>query len=479
MSAPVTSPTSPVPSLLIAVTGRPGARKTSLLAELAAVQLARGQRVEGVLSLAGARPSPACGAREYWLRFIGSAQELSWAVRDKSVDPPYVFEPDTERKLQEWAKRLQELPPPSLLLLDEFGKFELAGRGLMPVWPALLAAKPQIVIITAREELVENIERLLGRRFDLRVPAGAPNALARLLRATEDYGEWTRIGLLGGAAGGIEMSLGSLLHATKVPARGLVLSSLQGAMMTFAGFGLAQAGRVIWVPFISAGLKALSPAGSRVRPMVAICMQGLLYGGAVQLLGWNFVAVGIGGALIGAWSALQGLLFQYLMLGDDLLRAYDAMVLWVARHAGWQAPSLPWVAGAWAGLCALVASGTALAAWRLKAPPAALRRIIERENAAGAGNPAGNGPRDRLREFARWQFWLPLLAVSAVMLAVGRSWESVAWLTLRFIAVGFLLMTLISLLRPARWAERLRRLGWWGPALALGRALESRALEKK
>lgn len=469
--------TAPAPGLLIAVTGGPGASKTSLLAQLTATQLARGQRVEGVLALAGRRGAPGKGAEEYWLRLIGTEQELSWAVRDESRIPPYYFEPETEKKLHAWANRLAALPPAPLLILDEFGKLELAGRGLLPVWKKLAAMRPQIVVIAVREDLAGPIESLLGRRFDLRLSAGAPDTLPRLLRATEDFGEWTRLGLIGGAAGGIEMSVGSLLHAGRIPARGLMMSSLQGAMMTFAGFGLAQPGRVIWVPFISAGLKALSPAGSRVRPMIAICMQGLLYGGAVQALGWNAVGVALGGALIGAWSALQGFLLQYLLMGGDLVRAYDAVVLWLADKWSLAAPSLPWLVAMWTIFCAAIAAGVSATAWKLRAPPAALRKIIERER---AGVPAGRARSGgRWREFGHWQFWLPLLLVSGILLATGRSWESVAWLAVRFVAVGFMLMTLISLLRPARWTEHLRRLGWWGPALALGGAFSRRETPKE
>lgn len=469
---PNPAPTLPPPSLLIAVTGGPGTSKTRLMAELAAAQLARGQRVEGVLSIAGNRASPHQGASEYWLRIIGSDLELPWAMRDEALNPPYFFEPGTAKKVQAWAERLRNLPPPPLLLLDEFGKFELRGLGLMPVWPLLVAAAPQVVVVTVRDDLVETMEELLGRKFDIRIPAQSPDALARLQRACEDFGEWTRIGLVGGASGGLEMSVGSMLHGAKIPARGLMMCSLQGAMMTFAGFGLAQPGRVIWVPFISAGLKALSPAGSRVRPMIAICVQGLLYGGTVQVLGWNALAVALGGALIGAWSALQGILLQYLLMGEELIRAYDSTVLWLADRWGVAAPSLPVLMGAWAGFCALFAGSIAATAWKLRAPPTALRKIIERETSGNvAGAPRTGG---RWREFAHWQFWLPLLVVSGILLAVGRPWESVAWLALRFVAVGFLLMTLVSLLRPARWAEFLRKRGWWGPALAMSDAFSRR-----
>src|SRR5262245_21142912 len=113
----------PGPNLMIAVVGGPGASKTSLLAELASVQLARGHRVEGVLALAGPRREAGRGAEEYWLRLIGSDQELSWAIRDEKLTPPYYFELETEKKVHARATRLQTQPPPPLLILDEFGKF--------------------------------------------------------------------------------------------------------------------------------------------------------------------------------------------------------------------------------------------------------------------------------------------------------------------------------------------------------------------
>ncbi len=470
MSA-ATHPASPAPpSLLIAVTGGIGSNKTHLLSELAAGQLARGQRVEGVLALAVGRRSPHEGASEYWLRLLGSGQELSWAVRDETLDPPYFFEPETEKKLHTWAERLGTLPPAQLLILDEFGKFEARGKGLMPLWPVLAASAPHVVVIAVRDGLVGEIEQVLGRKFDLCIPAAAPDALLQLCRACEDFGEWTRIGLFGGAAGGLEITMGAALHAGQIPLRGLVMSSLQAAMMVFAGTGLSQPGRVIWVPFISGGLKALSPAGTRVRPMLAIVMQGLLFGGTVQALGWNVFALGLGGALVGAWAAAQGFLLQYLLLGQDMARAYDTAVLWLADHWQISAPGLPWLVGAWTLLHALVAAGSAVAAWKLNEPPVALRQAIERENIPLQRAPAGSGWQ-RLKDFGHWQFWLPFLMVATILLGSGQPWEAVMWLALRFIAVGCLLVALLSLLRPARWAEQLRRRGWWGPALAFSGAL--------
>lgn len=469
------------PALLIALTGTPGQGRTRLLAELAAEFRTASKRVEGILAVAGPRAAEHEGADSYRLHILGEAQDLPWAQRvpgDKNDgETPYTFDAQTHGRLRAWADGLCTQPPAPLLLLDEFGRLEAAGDGLMPLWHTLAAAAPQIVVLSVRAELVAQIEQQLQRKFDLCISAAAPDAAMQLRRACEDFGEWTRLGLWGGAAGGVEMSVGSLLHSAKIPLRGLALCSLQAAMMTFASAGLGRPGRVIWVPFISAGLKAFSPGGSRLRPMVAICMQGTLFSSSVQLLGRNPLGVLVGGLFVGAWAALQGFLLQYLLLGEELLNAYKKLVTWLAET--WQivAPSMTTVLLAWAALHAVAAALTALVAWRLRAPPQALQRVIDRELASVAPLklPPPSPPRIRvLRELARWQFWLPFTVVAIVLIASGRNWESIAWLSLRFVAVGFVLIAVLSLFKPAALAHHLRQRGWWGPAAAFTGAFNRR-----
>jgi hypothetical protein len=272
------------------------------------------------------------------------------------------------------------------------------------------------------------------------------------------------------------MTVGSALHAARIPLGGLVMCSLQAAMMTFTGFGLTEPARVVWVPFISAGLKALSPAGNRLRPMLAIGVQGALYGASIQVIGWNFAGVAVGGALVGAWAALQGFFLQYLLLGGELAQSYDTMVTWLAQRWHVALPSLPWLVGASTVFHALVACGVTITAWLLRAPPQALQQVIAREmvRSPAVGTAAPSRWQRIARDGARWQFWLPVVIVGAIMVAGGRPWEAVARMVLRFVALAVVMLALLSLLRPARWADWLRRFGWWGPALALGRAVERR-----
>lgn len=468
--------TAPTPALLIAVTGAPGQGRAALLAALAAEYRAAGRRVEGALAVAEERDAPEAGPTRYRLHLLGETGELPWAERgaDAAADtapPPGVFNAAAHRRLRLWADGLRMQPPADLLVIDEFGPEEARGEGLMPLWPTLAAAAPAMAVLSVRAEFVGEIERRIGRRFDVCIAASDPDAAARLRQAGADFGEWTRLGLWGGAAGGIEVGVGSLLHAARVPFRGLSLSSVQAGMLTFASAGLSQPARVAWVALVAAGLKALSPGGSRVRPMVAIALQGLLFGASVQALGWNLGGLAVGAALVGAWASLQGVLLQYVLLGDELVNTYQRIAAWVQENFNVAAPGMAALLAAWAAVHIAAALAAVVVAWRWRAPPRALQAIIDREIAAlsvapGRGARALSRGRRIAREFGRWQFWLPLAVVAFVLLASGRGWEPVAWVLVRFVAVGLVVLALFSLVQPAWIAERLRRRGWWGPAAA-------------
>jgi hypothetical protein len=249
--------------------------------------------------------------------------------------------------------------------------------------------------------------------------------------------------------------------------------------MTYAADGLGRRGRIVWVPFVSASLKALSPSGNRLRPMLAIVVQGLLYGGAVTVAGWNPLGVLLGGFLIGAWSALQGIALQYLFVGGDLVRAYDSIMQWISGRLNMSVPGLVTLFAAWSVFCGSVAATVTLFAWsRRRRMPLKLRRLLEEgsQRAPEFGGSHGwqgavyRGLRDMLRPY----FWVPVLVVVAVVLATGSTWESALWIVIRAGVIGFVLFSLARGFDPRRFIAWLRGKGHWGPALALQQALKAR-----
>ncbi len=450
-----------------------GSGKSTLLATLAAWWRARGKRLDGVISEASSDREPGRGAAAYVLRWPGTGDSVPFARRDETRSPAYQFDDAAWERLSNWGAKFASAPPAPLIILDEFGRLEASGDGLMQLWTAIAMADPEIVVITVREEVAAAIEARTGQ-FDVRVDPRAADAWDRVRAACVEHADWSRVGLYGAGSGGVEVTVGSALHGARVPLRGLALSSTQAAVMAHAGEGLGRRTRVVWVPFIAAGIKALSPAGSRVRPMLAITIQGILFALSSSLLGWNALGVGLGGALVGMWAAGQGVVLQYLLVGSDLLRAYEAVVGWV--YARWDVgmPGIITAIAIWVLGWGLVAGAVTLAVWRRRALPQRLRTMMERgvmrvrlQRHAGGRLAALS---QAARDIARPVFWIPILLVVSILLLSGSPAERAFWVVARAGTVGFVLFSLVRMVDPPRVVDWLRAHGHWGPAIAFARA---------
>jgi nucleoside-triphosphatase THEP1 len=462
--------------ILVAVCGAVGSGKTSRMLETALFALQKGKTVSGFLALGGARRQAGRGADTYELQLLPDGEPIPFARRKDAEAPGYHFEASATVRLRAWADGLQPERPPDLLLLDEFGKLEIEGKGHFAWWPRVEAAAPAVVLIAVRDSNLRGVERLLGRSFDLVVSAADPAAAERLRSLLLHHGDWTTAGMFGAVSGAMEATVGAVLHSIKMPFRGLVLSSFQSVMMMLAGDRMAVHTRVVWVPFLAAGIKALSPTGNRLRPMLAISVQGLLFTGAVSLLGWNAAGVTAGAFLIGAWAAAQGLLLQYLLVGADLFKALDTAVHWLAGALHLGKPGLTGLILFWVALWGSLSSGLSLWFWyrrhsRGEKLLAALTKKIQPLVWKEAEGSRLLAFRRALGDLLRPQFWLPLGIIASILLASGSGWERILWMVLRAATVGWLLFALIRMLRPGTWANWLQRKGLWGPAIAFRRAL--------
>lgn len=466
--------------LLIAVTGPSGAGKSTLLGTLAAWSRAQGVPADGFLARARGRSNPHLGAESYELDWLADGHVTPFAVRIPAPPPAYRFDDAALAETRAWASALRAGPPPRLIVLDEFGRLEADGGGHLGLWPDLAAADPDVTVLAVRQGLVDEIAARLGHPFDVVIDAEDPAAWDALRAVCREHEDWMRVGVYGAGAGGVEMGLGSALHGVRLPGRGLILSSLQTAVMVAAGHGLGRRIRVVWVPFIAAGLKALSPAGNRLRPMLAITVQGLLFGSATALLGWTTAGVALGGWLVGAWAGAQGVILQYLLVGEPLVRAYETVAGRLAERWDLSLPGLWTLLAIWVGISGTAAMVAGVSVYRRRSLPRRFQTLLARR-LEGVGRDAENVPAEPLgrrraallglRDLARPVFWIPLLIIGAVVLAAGAPWGDVFWMAARAVTVGFLAFSLARGLRPRRIADWLRRRGRWGPAVALERAL--------
>lgn len=462
--------------VLVGVSGPVGSGKTKLLSGLVEWAVGKGSSVDGFLAFARGRVDGNRGAREYVLRMVKSQKDIPFARRDDTLNPPYQINPESLKQLDSWARELAGNPSPAVLLLDEFGPLEARGGGHMALWPYILNARAEIVVIAVRDKLVRDIERQLGLPFDVVIDATSSSAQNEVQTLLLHHSDWIRVGQFGAAAGGFEATVGSMLHQTKIPMAGLFLSTVQSLVMMYAGDRLSQRIRVMWVPVISAGLKALSPYGSRLRPMLAITVQGFLFSISVTLLGWNPLGILLGGWSVGAWTAVQGILLQYVIIGDNLFPALDMAIRWLALQLNLTLPGIVSMVAIWIAISGTISSVTTLIAWsRRHRLPARISALLEK----GSSSIIGQTPAPTvkvafqrgLHDLARPMFWAPVAVVALIVGASGSSWEDTLWMIIRAVAVGWALFSVARLFNPHKFATWLRRRGHWGPAMALSRAL--------
>ncbi|RPI04729.1 MAG: hypothetical protein EHM64_09060 [Ignavibacteriae bacterium] len=457
--------------LLVGVTGPVGSGKTSLLLLLTGWFQQQHKGVEGFLALGGARVAAHQGATSYRLQMVATGKNLPYALRGDSKTPPYVFDPETERYLEEWATQLKMHGAPALIVLDEFSALEASGRGHAKLWDSIQSSNPPLVVIAMRNGLVSLIEQSLGVSFDTCVDVQEKDAWDSLRKICVEHEDWKRVGAYGAAAGSFEASVGTMLHTAQVPFRGIALSSVQSMVMTYAGDGLGTRGKVIWVPFISAGLKALSPAGNSLNPMLAISMQGFLFTGAIEMLGWNALGVLLGGFLVGAWAAAQGVILQFIFVGGDVVRMYDMVLQWIAQKLHLPAFGLIGLLLIWTSIAGIISSSLTLYAYRRRQRiPERLQQLIAQGAPYFAVEEKNRSWKSivhkSVRDVTKPFFWLPLLILIVLILVTGSSLENVFWITVRVATFALVFFSLARAFDPRSFLNWLQKRGYWGPAYA-------------
>ena len=266
----------------------------------------------------------------------------------------------------------------------------------------------------------------------------------------------------------MEWSVGSWLHATKFPFTGTIMGSMQASVLALVSEKLGRKSLTVWVSLIAAGMKAVSPAGSRINPTIAITVQGFLFTLGAMALRWSRLGIAVGAFLVGAWAALQGLFIQYLMLGKSLEKAWDAGIHWLAEKGHFSAPSFWWVALLLAGINGCISAGLTLAVTRKQSR---YRERLEQMMVNSRSVPASSN-RSIFQDLLRPVFWLPLILVGAILLFAKEAPMNILWMALRAVAVVLVLGGLFKMGRTEQMVDYMRRRGHWGPAVAIRSAIK-------
>ncbi len=439
--------------LLVAITGPVGGGKTTLLQRFVGLARANGDVLGGFTAPASGERAPGKGATTYHLESLDGRRELFAERKEQG----YRFH---ETTAPTWAQG--EL---DWIVLDELGKLEAKGEGHMRLWTDIQAAGASALIAAVREESISEIEGQLGLPFDVVIRTDDPGALTKLEALIVSRHDWKTIGLFGGGSGALEMSLGTVIHTVKLPLGGLAMAGTQAGILTVAAEKLGDKPRLVWISVIASGLKAFSPSGQKVRPMIAILMQGWLFSLAVRSLGWNRISVGVGGFLVGAWAIGQGILLQWLLVGKAFETAFDSVVKSIGKSFKISIPGL-WVCSfALMVVAGFVVAAISLVAWGRR------NRSVNLQAATLSQAPGVSWVKGATLDLLRPTFWIPTLLIVVILLSQKQSWQSLVWIVLQAGLVGWVLFALVRRFDIFGFAKWLRKRGFWGPSLAISHAL--------
>ena len=140
--------------------------------------------------------------------------------------------------------------------------------------------------------------------------------------------DWVTIGLFGALWGVVETTLGTYLNVifpsfTNTFFKGVILGSIGVAIALTGRFFVQKRGSLFLIGVITALLKLLSPAGSRIGPIVAILVQAVLMEVVLSLAGeprpWAFL---LGGALAVGWNFPHKFVMMRVMYGRNVIQVY-------------------------------------------------------------------------------------------------------------------------------------------------------------
>lgn len=175
------------------------------------------------------------------------------------------------------------------------------------------------------------------------------------------------LAVFGALWGVAEMSLGAVLHAMRVPLKGLILSGI-GLLVALTGYRFVpRGGAVSAIATVSALLKLFSISSDVISPMLAILAEGLLAELGLALSGRRVgrLPFALAGALGASWSSVHPFVSQGLLAGEQVFEIHRRAFASVVRlfHLDPQAVGLVLLIGI--GLHALAGVVAGLLAYAL------------------------------------------------------------------------------------------------------------------
>jgi hypothetical protein len=184
---------------------------------------------------------------------------------------------------------------------------------------------------------------------------------------------WAHATTFGALWGAIEATVGSFLHAVKIPFGGVALAASGAALLIALRVVFPVRGVLVAAGAVCACVKMVAPSTLIVGPMIGILIESLLVELACAPFGARAGSALLGGSLATLWALTQKVLVQVVLFGAPIITIYREIAsraeLWLGlpKAGGWS------VVIGFASIVALV--GAIFALTGLRAGREALARL--------------------------------------------------------------------------------------------------------
>lgn len=164
---------------------------------------------------------------------------------------------------------------------------------------------------------------------------------------------WAHAATFGALWGALEATVGSFLHAVKMPFGGTMLAAAGAALLLSLRVVCPMHGVVVAAGAVCAFVKMVAPSTLVLGPMVGIMVESLLVEIACAPFGARTGSALAAGALATTWSLSQKVITQIILFGAPIVSFYVEVL---SRAEAWL--KLPKTGGLWvAGPFVLVVAG--------------------------------------------------------------------------------------------------------------------------
>lgn len=162
---------------------------------------------------------------------------------------------------------------------------------------------------------------------------GAPHPNARF---------WANVAAFGALWGVLEITLGSFLHALRLPFAGTALAAVSASLLVAQRQLWPRHGLSLATGLVAAICKSVSPGGVILGPMVGITVEALLVELALLIAPRSRLGAALAGAAAVCWATFQKVISHYVYFGGSVIDLYLALLRRGAQlgglpgEAGWQ-----------------------------------------------------------------------------------------------------------------------------------------------